>query len=96
MAVLLKLNAKIAVYCLAYSNVIYFSLMNRNPCIMVCIVSPDSCQYTVLLEALKELYETQKEWVKDKSVMFSDTERKKWRECVCEREMICGISGHTF
>lgn len=39
---------------------------------------------------------TWQEKVKDKSVMFSETERKKERESVCEGEMICGISGHTF
>ena len=43
---------KIAIYRLAYSIAIYCKLLNRNPCIMIRIISPDSCQYTALFSTV--------------------------------------------
>lgn len=39
---------KIAIYRLACIISIYGEILNRNPCIVIRNVSPDSCQYTAL------------------------------------------------
>ncbi len=36
----------IPIYRLAYSIAMYCNISYRNPCIVIRIVSPDSCQYT--------------------------------------------------
>ena len=33
------------IYRLPYSMVVYHNILNHNPCIMMCILLPDSCQY---------------------------------------------------
>ena len=51
MTVFLKLDKKITIYRLITVSqyiAIYCNILNRNPCIVICIVSPDSCQYTAL------------------------------------------------
>ncbi len=40
----------IPIYRLAYSIAMYCNISYRNPCIVIRIVSPDSCQYTALHE----------------------------------------------
>ncbi len=42
----------IPIYRLAYSIAMYRNISYRNPCIVICIVSPDSCQYTALVRTL--------------------------------------------
>ncbi len=39
----------IPIYRLAYSIAMYRNISYRNPCIVIRIISPDSCQYTALL-----------------------------------------------
>ncbi len=39
----------IPIYRLAYSIAMYRNISYRNPCIVMRIVSPDSCQYTALI-----------------------------------------------
>ena len=39
---------KIPIYRLMHSIEIYCNILNRDPCIVIRIVSPDSCQYTAL------------------------------------------------
>ncbi len=39
----------IPIYRLAYSIAMYRNISYRNPCIVIRIVSPDSCQYTALV-----------------------------------------------
>ncbi len=39
----------IPIYRLAYSIAMYRNISYRNPCIVIRIVSPDSCQYTALI-----------------------------------------------
>ncbi len=41
----------IPIYRLAYSIAMYRNISYRNPCIVIRIVSPDSCQYTALQKA---------------------------------------------
>lgn len=40
------------IYRLAYSIILYCNILTLNCCIVIHIVSPDSCQYTVLLQKL--------------------------------------------
>ncbi len=47
----------IPIYRLAYNIAMYRNISYRNPCIVIRIVSPDSCQYTALMPTcLNSLY----------------------------------------
>ncbi len=50
MIVFLK-KENIAIYCLAYGIAIFRNTSYCNPCIVIHIISPDSCQHTALFTA---------------------------------------------
>ncbi len=66
----------IPIYRLAYSIAMYCNISYRNPCIVIRIVSPDSCQYTALVSYLmsvvfkiKVIYLEQYSWWQKRGIL---------------------------